>query len=165
MLIVVGRIGRAHGLRGEVAVEIRTDAPDERFDVGTTLQTESHGTLTIAAIRSHRGGLLVQFDGITDREAAEALRGVGLLIDTHDLPALDAEDDFYDHQLIGLRAELVDGTAIGEVADVLHARGADLLAVRRTDGRETLVPFVRAVVPTVDAERVVLDPPEGLLEL
>lgn len=167
MLVVVGRIGRAHGLRGEVTIDIRTDSPEERFGVGTPLRTESHGTLTLAASRPHRDGLLVRLEGVDDRTSAEALHGVELVVDTDDLPELADNDDFYDHQLVGLRAELVDGTPLGDVVDVLHAQGADLLAVRRADGGETLVPFVRSVVPTVDLDtgRVVIDPPEGLLEL
>lgn len=167
MLVVVGRVGRAHGLRGEVAVEIRTDAPDERFAAGTTLRTESHGPLTMDACRPHRDGLLVHFVGVDDRDAANALRGTDLLVDTDELPAIGATDEFYDHQLVGLRAELTDGTEIGAVADVLHTQSADLLVIRRTDGRESLVPFVHAVVPTIDLDggRVIVDPPAGLLEL
>jgi len=167
--LVVGRIGRPHGVRGEVSVEVRTDEPDERFAVGSVLATDpaDRGPLTVTRLHWHSGRLLLSFDGVADREGAEALRDTVLVVDSDDLPALDDPDEFYDHQLVGLRVELADGTALGIVADVVHAPAEDLLAVARPDGDEVLVPFVSAIVPTVDvsAGRVVVDPPEGLLEL
>ncbi len=169
MQLVVGRIGRPHGVRGEVSVEVRTDEPDERFAVGSVLATDpaDRGPLTVTRLHWHSGRLLLSFDGVADREGAEALRDTVLVVDSDDLPALDDPDEFYDHQLVGLRVELADGTALGIVADVVHAPAEDLLAVARPDGDEVLVPFVSAIVPTVDvsAGRVVVDPPEGLLEL
>jgi 16S rRNA processing protein RimM len=166
--VVVGRIGKAHGIRGEVGVDVRTDFADQRFAVGATLRTEpDRGVLTVAKARPHSGRLLVAFDGIDDRTAAEALRGTLLLVDATSDPALDVEDEWYDHQLEGLAAELADGTRVGVVTEVVHVPGNDLLAVRRDDGREVLVPFVAAIVPVVDlpAGRVVIDPPPGLLDL
>jgi 16S rRNA processing protein RimM len=167
--LVVGRIGRAHGVRGDVAVEVRTDAPDERFAEGSVLATDpaDRGPLVVRGARWHSGRLLVRFEGCDDRTAAEALRGTLLLVDSEALPALDDPDEFYDHQLVGLAAVLTDGSPLGTVDDVVHAPGNDLLVVRRDDGGETLVPFVRDVVPTVDlaAGRLVVSPPEGLLDL
>jgi 16S rRNA processing protein RimM len=166
--LVVGRIARAHGIGGEVSVEVRTDAPDERFAIGSTLDTDpAHvGPLTVANARWHSGRLLVAFEGVADRTAAEALRGALLVVDSDTSPAVD-EDEYWDHQLAGLEVVSTDNQPLGVLADVLHPPGPDLLVVRRPDGGETLVPFVREIVPTVDlvGRRVVVDPPEGLFEL
>ncbi|SDQ97491.1 ribosome maturation factor RimM [Thermostaphylospora chromogena] len=165
MQLVVGRIGRPHGVRGEVTVDVRTDDPDRRFAVGSTLDTDppSAGPLRVRSTRNHAGLLLVRFDGVDDRNAAEALRGTLLVVDAEDLPPLDDPDEFYDHQLIGLAVWTVDGERVGQVADVLH-HGQDLLVVRRGT-EEVYVPFVRALVPEVDLDggRLVIDPPPGLL--
>jgi 16S rRNA processing protein RimM len=124
------------------------------------------GPLTVAGRRWHRDILLLVLEGIDSREAAEELRNTELLVAVADLPELEDPDAFYDHQLVGLSARLTDGSVLGEVAAVRH-EGADLLVVRRDDGGELLVPFVTAIVPTVDLAGgfVVVDPPEGLLEL
>jgi 16S rRNA processing protein RimM len=105
--------------------------------------------------------------GVTDRTAAEALRGTLLVVDVDPGEQPDDPDEFYDHQLVGLAAVDLAGAPLGEVADVLHLPAQDLLAVRAPDGRELLVPFVAAIVPTVDlaAGRVVVDPPPGLFTL
>jgi len=169
MDVVVGRIAKAHGIRGELAVDVRTDSPEERFAVGTALTTKlrdgSKRELTIAAAREHSGRLLVRFAQVPTRDAAETLRGALLIVDTDDLPPTGDPDEFYDHELAGLRAELADGTVVGKVTDVVHSPAGALLELD-IDGREVLVPFVRAIVPTVDVAggRVVLDPPEGLLD-
>jgi 16S rRNA processing protein RimM len=166
--VVVGRIGRPHGVRGEVTVEVRTDDPDLRFVPGAVLRTApaSRGPLTVTGRRWNRDILLLTFEGIDSREAAEEVRNTELLVALADLPELEDPDAFYDHQLVGLSARLTDGSVLGEVAAVRH-EGADLLVVRRSDGGELLVPFVAAIVPTVDLTGgfVVVDPPEGLLEL
>jgi 16S rRNA processing protein RimM len=170
--VVVGRIGRPHGVRGEVTVEVRTDDPDLRFTPGAVLLTDpaTRGPLTVAGRRWHREVLLLMVETpggpVESREAAEELRNTELLVPITDLPELDDPDDFYDHQLVGLAVRLTDGTTLGEVTAVRH-EGADLLVVRRPDEGETLIPFVTAIVPTVDLAGgfVVADPPEGLLEL
>jgi 16S rRNA processing protein RimM len=171
--VVVGRIGRPHGVRGQVTVEVRTDDPDLRFAPGTTLITEpaQRGPLTVEAMRWHSGTLLLTLtlpDGqvVVDREGADALRNTMLLVPVEALPELEDPDSFYDHQLVGLAAVLPDGTTIGEVTGVRH-EGTELLVVRRAEGPELLVPFVSAIVPSVDlaAGRLVVDPPEGLLDL
>ena len=166
--VVVGRIGRPHGVRGEVTVEVRTDDPDLRFAPGAVLRTEpaDRGPLTIAGRRWHREVLLLSIDGVESREAAEELRNTELHVPVADLPALEDPEDYYDHQLVGLAARLPDGTDLGTVSAVRH-EGADLLVVRRVEGGELLVPFVTAIVPTVDVPGgvVVVDPPEGLLDL
>lgn len=167
MLLAVGRIGRAHGVRGEVSVEIRTDDPGARFAPGCSLATdpESAGPLTVEMARTHSGRLLVRFAGIDDRDTAETLRGVLLLVDSADIPPTGDPDEFHDHELIGLAAVTADGEELGEVVDVQH-HGQDLLVLRRPTGGDALVPFVGAIVTDVDvpAGRVVLDPPPGLFE-
>ncbi len=166
--VVVGRIGRPHGVRGEVTVEVRTDDPDLRFAPGAVLRTEpaERGPITVAGRRWNGEVLLLAVDGVDSREAAEALRNTELHVPVADLPALQDPDAFYDHQLVGLTARLPDGTELGTVGAVRH-EGADLLVVRRVGGRQLLVPFVTAMVPTVDlaAGYLVVDPPEGLLDL
>ena len=105
--------------------------------------------------------------GIADRTAAEALRGTVLVVDSESLPPLADAEEWYDHQLIGLAAVTADGDRLGELTEVVHAPGCDLLVVRDPDGREHLVPFVREIVPTVDVPggRVVVAAPEGLFDL
>jgi 16S rRNA processing protein RimM len=164
-LLVVGRIGPTHGVRGAVVVQPFTDAPDERFAAGSVLQTGGE-TLTVASARWHGTRLVVQFDGIADRDAAHALHGVELQVPASSRPTLDDPDDFYDTDLVGLAASMVDGTPLGPVREVVHAPGGDYLVVE-VAGQERLVPFVTAIVPSVDVAggRVVIDPPDGLLDL
>ncbi len=172
MLLTVARIGRAHGLGGAVALDLRTDDPERRLAVGTVLVTEpaSAGPLTVSSVRVQQTHWYVEFAEVADRTAAEALRGVELVIDTDDDEAGadgsdDDEDAWYPHELAGLRAEHVDGTALGVITGLEHLPAHDMLVLEETSGARTLVPFVRAIVPVVDVPggRVVLDPPGGLL--
>jgi 16S rRNA processing protein RimM len=166
--VVVGRIGRPHGVRGEVTVEVRTDDPDLRFVPGAVLRTDpaERGPITIAGVHWHSGTLLLRLEGVDSREAAEAVRNTELLVDVADLPEIEDPDSFYDHQLVGLTARLPDDSELGTVTAVRH-EAQDLLVVRRAEGGDVLIPFVSAIVPTVDLAGgfVVVDPPEGLLEL
>jgi 16S rRNA processing protein RimM len=166
MRVIVGRIGRPHGLRGEVVVGVRTDEPDLRFTVGAVLDADKHGTLTVATVRWHSGQLLVSFAGTTDRTAAAGLGGTWLSVDTSTLPPTSDPDEFRDHELIGLSVRTVAGAPVGVVSDVLH-HGQDLLVVQAAgSGGEYLVPFVAALVPEVDLDAgvLVIDPPSGLLD-
>jgi 16S rRNA processing protein RimM len=170
--VAVGHIAKAHGIRGEVAVEVRTDVPERRFAAGNVLHTDHPDapTVTIAAARPHSGRLLVTFDEVRSRDVAEALKGTVLLIDAEDVgPAQEGDDPdtWWDSDLIGLTARTVDGSVLGPVTDVVHNSGGELLSIAREDGRELLVPFVRDIVPTVDpaAGVLIVDPPPGLLEL
>jgi 16S rRNA processing protein RimM len=167
--LVVGRIGRAHGIRGEVFVVVRTDDPEARFAAGSVLVTDpaEAGPLTVADARNHSGKLVVRFEGYTDRTGAETLSGIRLVIDSDDLPPSDDPDEFHDHELVGLAAVLADGSTLGTVTEVVHGPAGELLAVARTEGSEALIPFIREFVPEVDVAggRVVVTPPEGLLEL
>ncbi len=170
MWLVVGRVGRPHGLRGEVTVEVRTDDPAERFRRGAELLTDpaDRGPLTVAEVRWHSGRLLLTFVGFEDRESAEELRDTLLRIDSAELKPLADPEEFYDHDLIGLMVTTVTGEEVGTVADVLHY-GQDLLVVHGTGpraGAELLIPFVAAIVPEVDVPggKLVVDPPAGLID-
>ncbi|WP_424529688.1 ribosome maturation factor RimM [Sphaerisporangium viridialbum] len=166
MQLVVGRIGRPHGIRGEVTVEVRTDDPEARFAPGTSLATEPAGTgpLVVERMRWNKNILVLGFEGIADRNEAEELRDTILVIDSSEIPPPGDPDEFYDHQLIGLSVVTTGGEAVGEIVDVLH-HGQDLLVIQRDQG-EVLIPFVKALVPEVDldAKRVVVDAPPGLLD-
>lgn len=119
-------------------------------------------------MRDHAGRLLIRLAGVADRNAADELRGTVFIVDTADLPAIDDPDEFYDHELEGLRVVTVDGTAVGAVREVLHTAAGELLSIKAdADGREILVPFVGAIVTSVSRETgtVVIDPPDGLLNL
>jgi len=167
--LTVGRIGKPQGIRGEVTVEVRTDVPEVRFAVGSVLFTDpaERGPLTVAAARDQNGRLIVAFQGVADRNEAELLRNTMLLVDAADVPPSDDPDEFHDTQLMGLAAHLTDGSRLGEVTDVLHLPHGDVLVVRRSDDTEVLVPFVKTIVPAVDVAggRLVVNPPEGLLDL
>jgi 16S rRNA processing protein RimM len=185
MQIAVGQVVRAHGIRGEVLVAVRTDEPGARFAPGSVLPAEppERGPLTVAAARWHSGRLIVAFEGVGDRTAAEGLRGTLLILDSAQITPLSDPDEFYDHELIGLGVITAAGDPVGVVADVLH-HGQDLLVVRREgapgqvtagqvapgsrggEAAEALVPFVSAIVTDVDvaAGRLVIDPPPGLLD-
>lgn len=169
--LLVGIAARAHGLRGELVVDVRTDSPEERFVPGVVLTARRAGVpdsaVTVESSRPHSGRLLVRFVEVPDRNAAEAMRGARLVIDADAVgPPADPEE-FHVLQLEGLRAELEDGTVVGTVREVVHGPGGELLVLARADLPDALVPFVRAIVPTVDLDsgRVVLTPPEGLLDL
>ena len=163
---VVARIGRAHGLKGEVSAETRTDVPELRFVPGAVFSTDPApvGPLTLVDGRDHSGVLILRFEGVTTREGAELLRGTKLLLD---IGVSDEPDAWYEHELVGLRVVLADGTDLGEVIRLDAGAAQDLLVVRRSGaGQEVLVPFVAALVPEVDIAggRVVLDPPGGMFD-
>lgn len=160
MRLLVGRIGRAHGILGEATIEVRTDEPDRRFAIGATVQTDTHGELTITSGRVHNGILLLGFNGITDRNGIEKLRNTMLYADVDINEENDDEDEYHVMQLIGCQAVLETGEAFGEVTDVINLPGQDLLAIKTAQG-EQLIPFVHQLVPTVDIanKKVVVIPP------
>lgn len=189
--LVVARVGKAHGIRGEVTVALHTDYPQERFTPGTRLHFESVAeggsagkssaasarvlpdapvpdALTVSSARLHNGTWLLSFAEVADRNTAESLRGRWLVLsraEARDEP--DADDAWYEGELVGLRVHDPSGRELGTVS-ALHARPAqDLLEIRLTDGRKVPVPFVTALVPTVDVPGglVVVDPPGGLFDL
>jgi 16S rRNA processing protein RimM len=172
MDLVVGRVVKAHGVTGEVAVEVRTDDPDSRFAPGVRLRARPPGDAqericVIDSVREHSGRLLMRLAGVTDRNGADALRGTVFVVDSEDLPPIDDPDEFYDHQLEGLRVVTTDGRLVGNVNEVLHTAAGELLSVTPETGGEVLVPFVSAIVIAVslDDQTIEIDPPEGLLEL
>jgi len=159
--LIVGTVGRAHGLRGQVTVRPRTDSVAERFAPGTKVAAGDR-VLTVNGHTFQGGRLVVGFDEVADRSAAEALRGVDLWVEG--APVAIAEDEFHDRALIGLRAHDPAGNDLGEVVAVEHNPAQDLLVIRTPDG-DRLVPFVAELVPEVDpdAGRVVINPIPGLL--
>ena len=170
--VVVGRIGKPHGLRGEVTVEVRTDEPERRFVDDAVLDVEApRGSaftarrLTVTRTRWHQSVLLVTFEELGDRNAAEAARGVILHASIPADAVPEDPDEYYDHQLVGLAAQDLDGTHLGEVTGLVHGGAQDLLAIRAVDGRATLVPFVSVLVPEVDLAggRVVIADRPGLV--
>ena len=163
--VVVGRIGRAHGIRGEVAIDVRTDEPDRRFAPSSRLLAGDR-TLTVAKTRWHSGRLLVAFTEVPDRTAAELLRGTVLEadVDPDEVPA--DEGEFYDRQLIGLEVRSTSDAVVGTITSIAHHGEQDTLVLRGSSGAEILVPFVSEIVPTVDLDRgvvLVADVP-GLLD-
>jgi 16S rRNA processing protein RimM len=166
--LIVGRIGRAHGIKGDVTVEVRTDEPELRLGPGAVLMTDpsSAGPLTVASGKVHSGRLLLRFEGVNDRNGAEALRGTLLIAEVDPEESPEDPDEYYDHQLVGLDVVLTDGTRVGELTEVLHLPYQDLLTVVRPDGTEVLVPFVSEIVPEIDldAQRAVITPPPGLID-
>jgi len=189
MLLVVGQIGKPHGIRGEVSVTVRTDEPEERFVAGAVFTTEvprdrrvSTGParsaspgfeykvpaeLGLESLRWHQGKVIAQFEGVYHRNVAEALRGVLLQVDSATVAEPDDPDEFHDHQLAGLAVMSVGGDVLGEVERIEHAPASDLIVLKKAGGGTALIPFVSQFVPTVDlaAGRVLVDLPEGLLDL
>jgi len=184
VLVVVGRIGRAHGLRGEVSIDVRTDEPETRFAPGSVLLTDTGragsarananaakpmaipATLTVESVRWHSSRLLVRFEGFADRTAAENIQGISLNVDVDPTHRPADDDEFYDVELENMMVVDDTGASVGTVVEVLHLPGQDLLAVKRVDGVEILIPFVAELVPTIDRESrvIVVHDPGGLLD-
>ncbi|MGW0418418.1 ribosome maturation factor RimM [Streptomyces sp. NPDC003015] len=168
MQLVVARIGRAHGIKGDVTVEVRTDEPELRLAPGAVLATDpaSTGPLTIEAGRVHSGRLLLRFEGVKDRSAAEALRNTLLIaeVDPEELP--EEEDEYYDHQLMDLDVVTADGVEVGRITEISHLPSQDLFIVERPDGSEVMIPFVEEIVAEIDLaeQKAVITPPPGLID-
>ncbi|WP_424211558.1 ribosome maturation factor RimM [Streptomyces sp. BI20] len=168
MQLVVARVGRAHGIKGEVTVEVRTDEPELRLAPGAVLATDppSVGPLTIETGRVHSSRLLLRFAGVTDRTGAEALRNTLLIaeVDPEQMP--EDPEEYYDHQLMDLDVVLVDGTPVGRITEISHLPSQDLFIVEREDGSEVMIPFVEEIVTEIDLaeQRAVIDPPPGLID-
>ena len=157
-------------MKGAATIEVRTDEPDKRFAVGARLLTDSGLELTVASAAWHSGRLLVTFEGYDDRTAVEQLRNALVSVDRPADERPEDPEEFYDSDLEGCEVVIdggdSDGGVIGVVREVSHLPGQDLLVVATPDEREVLIPFVSAFVPHVDvsAKRIVITPPEGLLE-
>jgi 16S rRNA processing protein RimM len=175
MELVVGRVVKPHGITGELVVDVRTDDPEGRFAAGSRLWLRPSRAAAgspsrefeVESSRPHGTRMLVRLVGLSDRDGADAVRGNLFIVDSADLPPLDDPDEFYDHELEGLAVRSVDGADIGSVAEVLHTAAGELLSVRTPTGAEVLVPFVTAIVTSVSraARVIVIDPPEGLLDV
>lgn len=170
--VLVGRIGKPHGIRGDVTIDVRTDEPERRFAPGSVLAAEPPKgsatplrSLTVASAKWHQSVLLVRFEEIPDRNAAEAARGILLRATIAADETPEDPDEYYDHQLVGLAAYDVSGAELGQVSGLVHGGAQDLLTIRTPDGRDALVPFVKALVPEVDlaAGRVVIADRPGLV--
>lgn len=164
--VVVGSIGRAHGIKGDVAIELRTDEPERRFEPGSHLRIEgTRRELTVTDARWHSGRLLVHFAELADRTAVEKARGSVLVVDVDPDELPEEEDEYYDRQLVGLMALRADGSELGRVTQVVHMPAQDVLAIA-TGAGERLVPFVSELVPSVDlaAGTVQLAEVPGLLD-
>ena len=158
MDLVVARLGKPHGIRGEFTVEVRTDRPDERLVPGMTYAPDPDiGALTLTSARWHRDRLLLAFDEVPDRTRAEEIRNTLLLAEQDD--EADDEEAWLLDDLIGLKA-FVGDEQVGEIVDVTNGTAQDL------DGHEVLIPFVTEIVPEVDTDagRIALTPPAGLLD-
>jgi 16S rRNA processing protein RimM len=163
-LLAVGRVARAHGIRGEVAVQPLTEV-GSRFDAGSVLRLEDGRSVTVTVSRRHQHRLLVRFEEVADRSAAEALRGEVLLVPSSDAPPIEEGDRFWVHEVVGLEVVDEEGRRIGRVREVLSNPANDVWVVD-TERRDVLVPAVHDVVRSVDrdARRVVIRELPGLRE-
>jgi 16S rRNA processing protein RimM len=167
MEVLVARIGKPHGIKGEVTVQLFTDAPEDRFEPGETFRVEGAAVpeLTVTRARWNKDILIVGFDEVPDRNRAETLRGAQLFVES-DSTDDDEDDAWYEHELVGLDAR-VDGVSVGTVTGLRTLAVQDLLVVELLDGHEAFVPFVGAIVPDVDPAGgfVTIVPPAGLFDL
>jgi 16S rRNA processing protein RimM len=167
MQLQVARIGKPHGIRGEVTVQVLTDAPEDRFVPGTEFVVEpaSAGPLTVHSARWNKDILLLAFEEIETRNEAETLRGAKLFIETEELDE-DDDEGWYEHELVGLEAR-VGSEVVGKISGLNTMPVQDLLVVETPDGKEILIPFVEQIVPEVNVEEgyVLVTPPAGLFEI
>ena len=164
MQLVVGRIGRAHGVLGEATIEVRTDDADLRFAIGNKLTLDSGKQLSIKSSRWHNQVLLLAFEGINDRNQIEELRDqlISAEVDTNNM----AEGEYHFQQLIGSQVFLKSGDLVGVVDEIVKLPGQDLLSVNK-DGKEVLIPMVKQIIVSIDikTKKIVVDPPEGLFDV
>ncbi len=164
MHLVVGRIGRAHGILGEATIEVQTDEPDSRFKVGNKLILDSGRELIIKSSRWHNQILLLGFEGFNDRNQIEGLRDQSISFEV-DLSGL-APGEYHYQQLIGCQVYLQNNELIGEVKEVVKLPGQDLLSVDK-NGIEVLIPMVKQIIISINIldKKIVVNPPEGLLDV
>ena len=164
MQLVVGRIGRAHGVLGEATIEVRTDDPDLRFAVGEKLTLENGNSITVSGNRWHNQTLLLSFIGINDRNKIEELRDQLLYaeVDTKN----NQPGEYHFQQLIGCEVILPDQSKLGIVREIVQLPGQDLLSVNSVKG-EVLIPMVKQIILSIDVDKKVIqiNPPEGLLDV
>jgi 16S rRNA processing protein RimM len=168
-MALVGRIARAHGIRGQVIVNADTDFPEERFQAGSTLFVQRGGQtepMTVTSVRFHRERPVIGLQGVDTMSDAEALAGLELRVPRSTLTALP-EGTFYRHDLIGCKVETTEGRPVGVVTDVEGTIGGSRLVVDGGSAGEILVPLAAAICTAIDpaAKRIVIDPPDGLIAL
>lgn len=167
MDLVVGRLGRPHGVHGEISVEVRTDEPEIRFAKGSKLSVkESNNQLTVLSSRWHQEKMLVKFEEITDRDLANEIKGKTLTIKIDPNTIETKKDQYYEFQLAGLKVIDKNDKTLGQIKEVITNLAQDLLVVETVDKREVLVPFVKQIVTNVDLEKklIIMDPPTGLFD-
>ena len=167
MDLVVGRLGRPHGVHGEISVEVRTDEPELRFAKGSKLSIkESNNQLTVLSSRWHQEKMLVKFEEITDRDRANEIKGKTLTIKIDPNSIETKKDQYYEFQLAGLKVIDKNDKTLGKIKEVITNLAQDLLVVETVDKREVLVPFVKQIVTNVDLDKkqVIMDPPTGLFD-
>ncbi|MDN5765265.1 MAG: ribosome maturation factor RimM [Humibacillus sp.] len=172
--LMVARIGKPHGLYGEVTVQLHTDEPERRFGDGQVIETEAAPgsgvprQLTIRSTRVHNGIWLLAFEEVPDRTGAEGLRGTRLLAAAPSAETAHEdsdEDAFYEDDLVGLEARDPGGVVVGTISGLEIGAAQDRLVLTLTDGVTAYVPFMRHFVPTVADDHVVVDAPAGLYDL
>lgn len=167
MDVVVGRLGRPHGVHGEISVEVRTDDPENRFAIGAKITVkENNKKLTVASTRWHLSRLLIKFEEIQDRTQVDAVRGKLLVVEVDPNEATLENNEFYEFQLIDLEVFNTNNEKLGVVKEVLPGSAQALIVVKTLDNKEVMVPFVNQLVPEVDIKnkRVVINPPSGLFD-
>lgn len=175
--VVIGTIGRPHGLKGEVSFMLRTDSPEERLQPGAVLNVDPAGAvgetaglwkqLTVRSTRIQQGRWYVKFAELTDRTAAEQMRGADLTLDLdRDEEWEEDPDAWYPHELKGLTVQRADGTPLGTVLDLENMPAHDVLIIRSHSGARVMLPFVDELVPEVNLEDgvIIADPPGGLFD-
>ncbi|MFT4147575.1 MAG: ribosome maturation factor RimM [Micrococcaceae bacterium] len=163
MKVKIARIGKPHGVRGEVTAQLFTDQPEQRFSKGTVIETSKDSTLTVKGHRWNKDRILLSFEEINNRNQAEEMRNILLFAEA---VAAEANDDaWYPHEIEGLDVEY-QGKKIGTVQHMEVREAQDLLTIELEDHREALVPFVEEIVPVVDIEqgKIEITPPQGLLD-
>ncbi len=167
MDVVVGRLGRPHGVHGEISVEVRTDDPENRFAIGAKITVkENNKKLTVASTRWHLSRLLIKFEEIQDRTEVDQVRGKLLVVEVDPNEATLGNNEFYEFQLIDLDVFNTNNEKLGVVKEVLPGSAQALIVVKTLDNKEVMVPFVNQLVPEVDIKnkRVVMNPPSGLFD-
>lgn len=167
MDVVVGRLGRPHGVHGEISVEIRTDDPENRFAIGAKITVkETNQLLTVTATRWHLSRLLIKFEEIQDRTQVDKVRGKLLVLNINPQESLTNENEFYEFQLIDLDVFDQNNEKLGVVKEVLPGSAQAIIVVKTPDNREVMVPFVNQLVPVVDIKnkKIMMNPPQGLFD-
>ena len=167
MDVVVGRLGRPHGVHGEISVEVRTDDPENRFAIGAKITLkETNQVLTVAATRWHLSRLLIKFDEIQDRTQVDKVRGKLLVVEVDPSQTPTGNNEFYEFQLIDLEVFNQKNEKLGVVKEVLPGSAQALIVVKTPENKEVMVPFVNQLVPEVDIrnKRIVMNPPSGLFD-